>query len=320
MSDHDRPIIIIRRKKAAHGHHGGAWKIAFADFMTAMMAFFLVMWILSSSSKETRQAVADYFSTPMLVAMAGGNKESASTSAIPGGGPDPTHAEGDRLRIELRQKTRSSDEQTRLQNLKKRIESTIEADPVLRELRSQIRMDLTPEGLRIQLVDTDQRPMFEVGSSKVAPYMRNLLRTLAPMLNELPNSIQITGHTDNRRYPSGEVGYSNWELSSDRANASRRELVGGGLAMEKLLRVAGMSDRILFDGAQPSDAVNRRIAIIVLDKRTAAAIMHQQTFAVDPEDLKKEPPAEAAATSAEAQPAAPAVAPAPAAAPSQPGK
>ena len=291
MSDHDRPIIVIRRKKAAHGHHGGAWKIAFADFMTAMMAFFLVMWILSSSSQASRQAVADYFSTPLLVAMAGGNKESASNSAIPGGGPDPTHAEGDRMRIELRQKTRSSDEQNRLQNLKKRIDSAIQADPVLRDLRAQIRTDLTPEGLRIQLVDTDQRPMFEVGSSKVAPYTRNLLRTLAPMLNELPNSIQITGHTDNRPYPGGEAGYSNWELSSERANASRRELVGAGLAMDKLLRVAGMSDRIVFDGAQPGDAVNRRIAIIVLDKRTAAAIKQQQTFAVDPADLRIDAPA-----------------------------
>ena len=295
MSDHERPIIIIRRKKVSHAHHGGAWKIAFADFMTAMMAFFLVMWILASSDEKTRVAVADYFSTPLLVAMAGGDKVAASTSAIPGGGPDPTHAEGERMRVDLREKTRSSDEQVRLQNLKKRIEAVIEADPLLRELRSQIRIDLTPEGLRIQLVDTDQRPMFEVGSAKVAPYMRSLLRTIAPMLNELPNSIQIIGHTDNRPYPGGDGGYSNWELSSERANASRRELVAGGLALEKLLRVAGMSDRIAFEGAAPGDAVNRRIAVIVLDKRTAAAIMQQQSFALDPDELDTAPPAPAPA-------------------------
>ncbi|MFD1690763.1 OmpA family protein [Azotobacter chroococcum] len=121
-------------------------------------------------------------------------------------------------------------------------------DPILKELKEQILIDLTPEGLRIQLVDTEQRPMFEIGSARVAPYMSTLLRTLAPMLNELPNRIQITGHTDSRPYAGGEAGYSNWELSAERANASRRELVNGGLASEKLLRASGMSDRIPFQG------------------------------------------------------------------------
>ena len=300
----DRPIIIIRRKKAAHGHHGGAWKIAFADFMTAMMAFFLVMWILASSSKETRVAIGEYFSTPLLVAMAGGDKSSASDSAIPGGGDDPSHVEGARARIDVRERTRPSDEQARLQNLEKRIESAIEADPVLRDLRAQIRMDLTPEGLRIQLVDTEQRPMFEVGSARVAPYMRSMLQTIAPLLNELPNSIQIVGHTDSRPYPGGEAGYGNWELSSERANASRRELVTAGLALDKLLRVAGMADRIPFDDSDPQDPMNRRIAVIVLDKRTAAAIMQQSSFALDPEEAAESAPA-AAEPAASAAPASP---------------
>lgn len=283
-----RPVIIIRRKKVMHGRHGGAWKIAFADFMTALMALFLVMWILASSNHEARESVSEYFSTPLLVAMAGGDKPSASDSAIPGGGPDPVYAEGEQARIDRRERTRSSDEQVRLRNLKQRIDSVIEADPVLRELRTQIRMDLTPEGLRIQLVDTEQRPMFEVGSAKVAPYMRTVLQTIAPLLNELPNSIQIVGHTDSRRYVGGASGYGNWELSTERANASRRELVSGGLALEKLLRVAGMADRIPFDGAGPEDPVNRRIAVFVLDNRTAAAIMQQSSFALD-QDLAAEP-------------------------------
>ncbi|SDS01509.1 flagellar motor protein MotB [Pseudomonas oryzae] len=298
MSDHDRPIIIVRRKKVAHGHHGGAWKIAFADFMTAMMAFFLVMWILASSDEKTRQSVAEYFSTPLVVAMAGGDKPTASDSAIPGGGPDPTHAEGERMRIDLREKTRSSDEQARLQDLKKRIEAVIENDPALRELREQIRLELTPEGLRIQLVDTESRPMFEVGSARVAPYLRSLLRTIAPMLNELPNSIQITGHTDSRPYPGGEVGYGNWELSSERANASRRELVAGGLSLDKLLRVAGMADRVPFEGAGPHDPMNRRIAVIVLDSRTAAAILEQSSFTpeAEPAPTPSVPPVPATGT------------------------
>jgi len=299
MSDHERPIIIVRRKKVTHGHHGGAWKIAFADFMTAMMAFFLVMWILASSDEKTRQSVAEYFSTPLVVAMAGGDKPTASDSAIPGGGPDPTHAEGEQMRIDLRERTRSSDEQARLQDLKKRIENVIEKDPVLHELREQIRLELTPEGLRIQLVDTESRPMFEVGSARVAPYLRSLLQTIAPMLNELPNSIQITGHTDSRPYPGGEGGYGNWELSSERANASRRELVSGGLAREKLLRVAGMADRVPFAGAAPQDPMNRRIAVIVLDSRTAAAILEQSSFTpetVEPVPTPDVAPAPAAGT------------------------
>ncbi|MCQ4347273.1 flagellar motor protein MotB [Pseudomonas stutzeri] len=296
MSEHDRPIIIVRRKKVSHGHHGGAWKIAFADFMTAMMAFFLVMWILASSDEKTQQAVAEYFSTPLLVAMAGGNKSTASNSAIPGGGPDPMHADGERMRVDIRERTRSSDEQARLQNLKERIESTIEADPVLRELKEQIRTDLTPEGLRIQLIDSEQRPMFEVGSARVAPYLSNLLRTIAPLLNELPNSIQITGHTDSRPYPGGEAGYGNWELSSERANASRRELVAGGLALSKLLRVAGMADRIPYDDSDPHDPMNRRIAVIVLDKRTAAGILQQSSYALDPEEAGTAPPASGVST------------------------
>ncbi len=277
----DRPIIIIRRKKAAHGHHGGAWKIAFADFMTAMMAFFLVMWILSSSSAETRVAVGEYFSTPLLVAMAGGDRSHASDSAIPGGGPDPTHIDGERARIDFRERNRTSDEQERLRNLEQRIEQAIEADPALNEVREQIRMDLTPEGLRIQLVDTASRPMFEVGSARVAPYMRSVLRTIAPLLNELPNNIQIVGHTDNRPYPGGDAGYGNWELSSERANASRSELVAGGLALAKLLRIAGMADRIPLEDVGADDPMNRRIEVIVLDQRTAGAIRRQSTYVID---------------------------------------
>ncbi|KAA0014502.1 flagellar motor protein MotB [Billgrantia pellis] len=260
----DKRPIVIRRKKVIQAHHGGSWKIALADFMTALMALFLVMWILSVSSPEEREGVADYFSTPLTNAVTGGNR-SGSTQVIPGGGPDPAHTEGERARIDTLSRTRPSEQQRRFfMDLQRRIETVIEADPELRELRQQMRFDLTPEGLRIQLLDTEQRPMFDIGSDRVAPYMRNLLRTIAPLLNDLPNDLSISGHTDSRPYAGGYRGYSNWELSSDRANASRRELVAGGLDSSKLLRVSGFADRVLLPDTDPNDADNRRIELLVL--------------------------------------------------------
>lgn len=274
MSLEPRPRII-RRKKVVKHHHGGSWKIALADFMTALMALFLVMWILSTSSAAQRESVAEYFRTPLAVAVTGGDKSTASTSAIPGGGPDPTHADGEQMRIDKRSQTRPSDSQENLRRLRQRIEAAIDADPTLRELRSQIRLEITKEGLRIQLVDTEQRPMFELGSEQVVSYMRSLLRTLAPLLNELPNALSISGHTDSLPYAGGYRGYSNWELSTGRANASRRELVAGGLDPEKLLRVAGMSDRVPLNDKDPEDPVNRRITLMVLNEQTAETIRSQ---------------------------------------------
>lgn len=268
----DKRPIVIRRKKVVHGHHGGAWKIALADFMTALMALFLVMWILSVSDDETRQAVADYFSTPLVTAITGGDR-SGSTRVIPGGGPDPTHSEGERARIDTLQRTRPSMQERRFfMELQERIERAIELDPELRQLRSQMRFDLTHEGLRIQLLDTDQRPMFELGSDQVAPYMRSLLRTLAPLLNELPNELSISGHTDSVPYAGGYRGYSNWELSNDRANASRRELIAGGFDPSQLLRVSGFADRVLLPETESTDPVNRRIELVVLLPEIAEAI------------------------------------------------
>lgn len=281
MSNHQEPIIIVQRKKVVHGHHGGAWKLAFADFMTAMMALFLVLWMLASAGAPERAAVAEYFRTPLLVAMAGGDRAAASDNVIPGGGPDPIFSEGERQRIDLeRESQRSMEEKERLRGLEKRIRDVISSDARLKDLilQNQILIDLTPEGLRIQLVDTEQRPMFKLGSAQVEPYMRDLLRTIAPKLNELPNSIQITGHTDSLAYAGGESGYSNWELSADRANASRRELVNGGLDSTKLLRISGMSDRIPFEGADPTDASNRRIAVYVLDSRVTKAILDEREY------------------------------------------
>jgi chemotaxis protein MotB len=278
----DRPIIIRRKKKAVHGHHGGAWKIAFADFMTALMALFLVLWVLSNASKKEKDAIAEYFSTPLLVAMSKGDRDSSSNSAIPGGGPQARFSEGETARSTTRPQRLSGEERRHLEALKHRLENAVDRDPQLKELKQQILMELSPEGLRVQLLDTDKRPMFELGSANVAPYMRKLLKTIAPVLNELPNRIQISGHTDSHPYPGGEAGYSNWDLSADRAKASRQELVAGGLDSDKLLRVSGMSDRIRFHGAAPFDAANRRIEITVLDSRIAERILSQDEYGGEP--------------------------------------
>jgi chemotaxis protein MotB len=278
----DQPIIIRRKKKAAHGHHGGAWKIAFADFMTALMALFLVLWVLSNASKKDKDAIAEYFSTPLLVAISKGDRDSSSNSAIPGGGPQARFSQGEIARSTARPQRLSGEERRHLEALKQRLENAIERDPQLKELKQQILMELSPEGLRVQLLDTDKRPMFELGSANVAPYLRKLLKTIAPVLNELPNRIQISGHTDSHPYPGGEAGYSNWDLSADRAKASRQELVAGGLDSDKLLRVSGMSDRIRFHGAAPYDAANRRIEITVLDSRIAERIMSQDEYGEEP--------------------------------------
>lgn len=267
--DGPRRIVIKRPRKVVNGHHAGSWKIALADFMTALMALFLVLWLLATASPQELQGIAEYFRTPLSVAMAGGDRDTASTSAIPGGGPDPAHSEGEVARVDLRQQSRSADKRRELVNLRERLEAVIAADPDLQAIREQIQLEMTQEGLRIQLVDTDRRPMFELGSDRVAPYMRDLLRAIAPLLNDVPNNLSIHGHTDSLPFVGGGEDYTNWELSTDRANASRRELVAGGLENGKLLRVAGMADRVTVPGTEPGDPVNRRITLVVLTREAA---------------------------------------------------
>lgn len=269
----DLPPIVIRRKKVVHGHHGGSWKIALADFMTALMALFLVMWIISSASEDQRRQISEYFQTPLINQNSEGPSTGQSASAIPGGGPDPAASQGNRVRTDPLTPTQPSHRQRqRFNNLQQRIESAITADPDLQQLRDQLRFDMTPEGLRIQMFDTEERPMFDLGSDDVAPYMRDLLQTIAPLLNELPNRLSINGHTDSLPFAGDDQGYTNWELSSDRANASRRELVAGGLNRDKLLRVSGYADRSTMPDADPADPINRRIEVLVLYTEVAEQI------------------------------------------------
>ncbi|MDH3209767.1 MAG: flagellar motor protein MotB [Burkholderiaceae bacterium] len=273
-----QPIIIKRIKKGGHTAHGGAWKIAYADFVTAMMAFFLLMWLLGSTTSGDRQGIADYFQTPLKLALlSSGSGSGDSSSVIRGGGKDLTSSAGQvkngdveapqkKLNLQAMKQEVLRAEAARLEDLKKRVEQVLAANPNLAALRSQIKLDMTPEGLRIQIVDEQNRAMFDSGSAAVKSYMRELLQELALLLSEVPNRITVEGHTDATPYSSGERGYSNWELSSDRANASRRELLVGGLPDDRMLRVQGLASSSLFDSSDPLNAVNRRISIIVMNK------------------------------------------------------
>ena len=272
-----QPIVIKKIKKGGHGHHGGAWKIAYADFVTAMMAFFLLMWLLGSTTKGDLRGIADHFNTPLAVAMLGGSGSGDSSSVIRGGGEDLTRTVGQVKRGDVEQPRSTVNLQALPEELQKmtesqarkvraRVEEAIERNPRLRELRSQVKIDVTADGLRIQIVDDQSRPMFDSGSAVVKPYMRELLREISKVLNEVDARVTLTGHTDSAPFSGGERGYSNWELSADRANASRRELLAGGMDDGKILRVVGLAAVVPFDTANPSAPVNRRISIVVMNK------------------------------------------------------
>lgn len=276
MKNQAHPIIVVKRRKAkSHGAAHGSWKIAYADFMTAMMAFFLVMWLISISSPKELIQIAEYFRTPLATAVTGGDRISNSESPIPGGGDDYTQSQGEVNKQPNIEELKKRMEQSRLRKLRGDLDQLIESDPKLRALRPHLKIDLVQEGLRIQIIDSQNRPMFRTGSADVEPYMRDILRAIAPVLNGIPNRISLSGHTDDFPYASGEKGYSNWELSADRANASRRELMVGGLDSGKVLRVVGMAATMRLSDRGPDDAVNRRISLLVLNKQAEQAILHE---------------------------------------------
>jgi len=273
-----QPIIIKRVKKGGHGHHGGAWKIAYADFVTAMMAFFLLMWLLGSTTEGDKKGIADYFSAPLKVTIGNGGSGAGDAShVVKGGGQDLTRSTGqvkrgeiaaERAQVNLRalkaEQVRA--EVSRLEDLKRKLEEKISLNQKLAPMSGQLQLDMTPDGLRIQIVDDQNRPMFDSGSATVKPYMRELLREIGAVLVEVPNRLTLEGHTDATPYASGERGYSNWELSSDRANASRRELVQGGMPDQRVLRVQGLASSVPLQQDDPHAATNRRISIIVMNR------------------------------------------------------
>jgi len=275
MSAEKHRVIIKRVASGGGGHHGGGWKIAYADFMTAMMAFFLVMWLLSISTDKQREGIAEHFRMPLMVALSGGEKVSLSSSAIPGGGADPVKTEGEQ-RLTDEERDAMADE-ARLADMKKRLDMLVENNPVFHQFKSQILIDITTVGLRLQIVDSEKRPMFDLASAAVVPYMRAILRALGPTLSELPNKLTLSGHTDSVVYANGDKSYGNWELSADRANASRRELIIGGMSETKVMRVIGLADSMPLDKADPRNPINRRISIILLNHRTQERIERENS-------------------------------------------
>jgi chemotaxis protein MotB len=269
-----QPIIIKRIKKAGHAAHGGAWKIAYADFVTAMMALFLLLWLLGASTEDQRRGIADYFNAPVMVALFGEPGARATITPLPGGGMDllrpdtpletrPEQTQEQRNDWALRQALMQYDRQ-RVEDLRLKIEQAIQANPQLAEMSHQIRLEMVQDGLYIQIVDEQDRPMFAIGSPLVQPHLRAIVREIAVSLAEVPNRMSLSGHTDATPFGRGALGYSNWELSADRANAARRELMAAGIPEQKIARVVGMGPSQPLLPEAPFDPRNRRISILVL--------------------------------------------------------
>ena len=311
--ENNQPILVKRVKKIAGGHHGGAWKIAFADFATAMMAFFMVMWLMSSATPEQKKAISGYFQDPI------GFTESASPYVIDLGGT-PTPAPDRTLNPELKDAPDSAEaavdaksdqaendsekisdnmaealaeqvERERLELLLQELQTKVDENPQLQKFKDQILFEITQDGLRIQIMDAENRPMFAIGSARLQPYFEDILLILAETIKAVPNKISVSGHTDAKPF-AGQAEFGNWELSANRANAARRTLVAGGYPDERVARVVGYASSALFDRNDPFNPVNRRIDIIVLTKKAQRAIEGEQGDA--------DPPAPSEASSAPA--------------------
>ena len=288
MSDRrntDGSIVIKKIKKGEHGHHGGAWKVAYADFVTAMMAFFLLLWLLSATTDDQKKGISEYF-TPASVSLSSGGaggllgglalspgaSASASSSApvivtiASPPPPQPTkvveETKGADKEKEAQERFKAQQEQAAFNDAQEALKRAIEEDPEIRDLKNQIIIDMTPEGMRIQLTDKDGGSMFAAGSAQVTPKTRKLLATVAKVMEKLPNKVSIAGHTD--ASPFNRQGYTNWELSSDRANSSRRVLTENGVIQERMARVIGKAATEPLNEEDPLKPENRRITIVLM--------------------------------------------------------
>ncbi|MCE9521746.1 MAG: OmpA family protein [Alphaproteobacteria bacterium] len=283
MAGNDRPIVIKKIKKGGHGgHHGGAWKVAYADFVTAMMAFFLLMWLINTTTPEQKRGIADYFAPDSV------SRSESGTGALLGGtsaSADGQKGEGTlTLQTQTRPPSPSKDaeedsktasgaaspstEQQALQNkaldqAAARLRQAMQDQPDLAELSKHVLIDETPEGVRIQLIDQDARSMFEPGNAEPTPRAQRLLQEVEKVASNLPNRISIAGHTDGASF-SGPGGYSNWDLSSARANASLKVLTGAGLNEDRVFEVTGKAGSEPLYPDNPIASANRRISIVLL--------------------------------------------------------
>jgi chemotaxis protein MotB len=275
MSAKLAPIIVIKKKGGHGGHHGGAWKVAYADFVTAMMALFIVLWLMGSSEK-VKKAVAGYFNDPK------------GTGALLGTTMTGT-GEGEAI---AKMDTKS------LEKLKEKLEQEIKARKDLEKLSKQIEIKITPEGLRIELIEGKNGTFYEIGSARLSESGQTLLILLAAELKTLPNCLLIEGHTDATPYSSGISGYSNWDLSADRANSARRILQQNGVGKNQVTQVRGYADQMLRVASNPTDPSNRRVSILVKNDTESAPDFEAQKVVNGTTPLpgmgKNEPPPAAA--------------------------
>jgi chemotaxis protein MotB len=306
----DSPIIIKRIKKGEHPHHGGAWKVAYADFVTAMMAFFLLMWLINTTTPEQKRGIADYFA-PQSIAQtlsgsggvlggrvmgqegsrAGGavavmqknspsspaNQSHTSDSADRHGGTAQGQGQGADSQSQSSEdsdSTTASSQNGEFAHAAEAIHQSIQDNPDIAALSKQVMVDQTPEGLRIQLVDQDGRPMFQQGTATPMPYTRRLLEAIAKIINRLPNRISISGHTEAAAF-TGPNGMTNWELSADRANAGRSILTAAGLDSDRIYEVAGKAGSEPLLPEDPDASANRRLSIVLLREAPPAPLGHQ---------------------------------------------
>ncbi|HEU4780569.1 MAG TPA: flagellar motor protein MotB [Steroidobacteraceae bacterium] len=291
-----RPIYVKRVKKVAAGHHGGAWKVAYADFVTAMMAFFMVMWLVTAVSKDQRAAIFDYFKNPSMepgksvkpapgqmgpggastavINMGGGldapkssNKQTETIGATVMTSPaSPIDLRSEEQKLAEAEELKKLLEKKQLDALMQDLKEAIAKSQALQPFKDQLLLDITPEGLRIQILDAHNRPMFDLGSARLKAYTNDILKEVTGYLRTVPNRLSVTGHTDTTPY-AGITGYTNWDLSTDRANAARRSMESAGLETERIARVVGLSSSVLFDKENPRSAVNRRISIVVMTRQ-----------------------------------------------------
>jgi chemotaxis protein MotB len=292
------PIIVKKVVKGGHGHHGGAWKVAYADFVTAMMAFFLLLWLLNATTEDQKQGISEYFSPSTVSNTTGGAGGLLGGAAVSAPGAMTSRTAQPSVSLDLRPTSGAQDgeaetevlgavedespekfanmseeeieeelaklEQENFEKAAAEIKQAIEGTPELKELEKHIVIDQTPEGLRIQIIDQEGKPMFPSGSSRMHDTTKKLLTKITQVIQKLPNKISVSGHTDSTPFRGSRRGFGNWELSSNRALASRRVLIEGGLKMSRISHVTGKAATEPMVKDNPKSARNRRISIILL--------------------------------------------------------
>ena len=285
MADHGPTIIVKKVVGGGHGHHGGAWKVAYADFVTAMMAFFLLLWLLNSVTQEQLEGISNYFAPASIARTTSGSGDVFGGTAISSDGAMRSQTSNPTITLDLpppkagaglpdsteqavsedeAEKVLAEKEDQQFEEAAREIRETLDQLPQLQQIAGSLVIDQTAEGLRIQVVDQEGLAMFPSGSANMLVHTREALGLVAKVIAKLPQELSITGHTDAVKYAGGETGYTNWELSADRANATRRTLIEAGVASDRLARVVGAAAQDPLISDDPKSPRNRRIAIVLL--------------------------------------------------------